>query len=53
MTWEPDGGGPDEVDTIKVTLTGSGPLVETTNPVAGTGTLAAAAEAKTLKAGDA
>ncbi|MGW8767678.1 phage tail tube protein [Streptomyces sp. NPDC055815] len=50
VTWEPDGGGPDEVDTIKVTLTGSGPLVEITNPVAGGGTFAAA-EAKTLKAG--
>ncbi|MFE7316407.1 phage tail tube protein [Streptomyces sp. NPDC057555] len=34
VTWEPDGGGPDEVDTIKVALTGSGPLVEITNPVA-------------------
>lgn len=33
VTWEPDGGGPDEVDTIKVTLTGSGPLIEITNPV--------------------
>lgn len=39
VTWEPDGGGPDEVDTIKVTLTGSGPLTEITNPAAGTGTL--------------
>ncbi|WP_439676001.1 phage tail tube protein [Embleya sp. MST-111070] len=33
VTWEPDGGGPDEVDTVKVTLTGSGPLVEIANPV--------------------
>ncbi|MGW1277972.1 phage tail tube protein [Streptomyces tsukubensis] len=47
VTWEPDGGGPDEVDTIKVTLTGSGPLVEITNPAAGGGTFAA--EGKTLK----
>ncbi|MFF4738779.1 phage tail tube protein [Streptomyces sp. NPDC001262] len=37
VTWEPDGGGPDEVDTIKITLTGSGPLRSITNPVAGTG----------------
>ncbi|MFE1770267.1 phage tail tube protein [Streptomyces sp. NPDC059008] len=35
VTWEPEGGGPDEVDTIKVTLTGSGPLIEIANPVAG------------------
>ncbi|MEK2473820.1 phage tail tube protein [Streptomyces noursei] len=35
VTWEPEGGGPDEVDTIKVTLTGSGPLAEIANPVAG------------------
>ncbi|WP_275463375.1 phage tail tube protein [Streptomyces noursei] len=49
VTWEPDGGGPDEVDTIKVTLTGSGPLTEITNPAAGTGTLAA--DTKSLKAG--
>ncbi|MFE6689641.1 phage tail tube protein [Streptomyces sp. NPDC057743] len=34
VTWEPEGGGPDEVDTIKVTLTGSGPLTEIPNPVA-------------------
>ncbi|MGD3112686.1 phage tail tube protein [Streptomyces sp. YGL11-2] len=34
VTWEPEGGGPDEVDTIKVTLTGSGPLAEIPNPVA-------------------
>lgn len=47
VTWEPDGGGPDEVDTIKVTLTGSGPLVEITNPAAGGGTFAA--ESKSLK----
>ncbi|MFG7941186.1 hypothetical protein DEH18_33435 [Streptomyces sp. NHF165] len=33
VTWEPDGGGPDEVDSIKVTLTGSGPLKEITNPI--------------------
>lgn len=32
VTWEPDGGGPDEVDTIKVTLTGNGPLTAITNP---------------------
>ncbi|MFH8403736.1 phage tail tube protein [Streptomyces sp. NPDC018019] len=37
VTWEPDGGGADELDTVKVTLTGSGPLVEITNPAAGTG----------------
>ncbi|WP_369377662.1 phage tail tube protein [Streptomyces sp. cg36] len=36
VTWEPDGGGPDEVDTIKVTLTGNGPLTAITNPVAKT-----------------
>ncbi|MEX2984577.1 phage tail tube protein [Streptomyces sp. C36] len=36
VTWEPDGGGPDEIDSIKVTLTGSGPLVQIVNPVAGT-----------------
>ncbi|MFJ7902373.1 phage tail tube protein [Streptomyces sp. NPDC096198] len=36
VTWEPDGGGPDEVDTIKVTFTGSGPLTEIANPAAGT-----------------
>lgn len=34
VTWEPEGGGPDELDTISVTLTGSGPLVEIPNPVA-------------------
>ncbi|KAB7834066.1 phage tail tube protein [Streptomyces mobaraensis] len=33
VTWEPDGGGPDEVDSIKVTLTGSGPLKAIANPV--------------------
>ncbi|MGW7416135.1 phage tail tube protein [Streptomyces sp. NPDC054863] len=38
VTWEPDGGGPDEVDTIKVTLTGSGPLTEIANPAAAGGT---------------
>lgn len=32
VTWEPSGGGPDETDTIKVTLTGSGPLTAITNP---------------------
>ncbi|MCT9090588.1 phage tail protein [Streptomyces sp. ASQP_92] len=47
VTWEPDGGGPDEVDTIKVTFTGSGPLKEITNPSAGGGTFAA--ETKSLK----
>ncbi|RLU85886.1 hypothetical protein CTZ27_26325 [Streptomyces griseocarneus] len=36
VTWEPGGGGPDEVDTIKITLTGSGPLRPITNPAAGT-----------------
>lgn len=46
VTWEPDGGGPDAVDTIKVTLTGSGPLTEITNPVAGAGLLSV--ETKTL-----
>ncbi|MFD4918882.1 phage tail tube protein [Streptomyces virginiae] len=40
VKWEPDGGGPDEVDTIKVTLTGSGPLAEITNPAASGGTFA-------------
>lgn len=34
VTWEPDGGGPDETDTIKVTLTGNGPLTAITNPAA-------------------
>ncbi|GAA0371788.1 phage tail tube protein [Streptomyces blastmyceticus] len=37
VTWEPGGGGPDEVDTIKITLTGSGPLRSITNPAAGAG----------------
>ncbi|MFF2922726.1 phage tail tube protein [Streptomyces celluloflavus] len=46
VTWEPDGGGPDEVDTIKVTLTGSGPLSEITNPVSD----GQPTEPKTLKA---
>ncbi|CAM5608767.1 hypothetical protein GCM10010329_17360 [Streptomyces spiroverticillatus] len=46
VTWEPSGGGPDEVDTIKVTLTGSGPLVEITNPVASGGSFALAAKSK-------
>lgn len=32
VTWEPDGGGPDDVDTVKVTLTGSGALAPITNP---------------------
>lgn len=36
VTWEPDGGGPDEVDTIKITLTGSGPLKPITNPAPST-----------------
>ncbi|MFE7116666.1 phage tail tube protein [Streptomyces sp. NPDC057654] len=35
VTWEPAGGGPDAVDTVKITLTGSGPLAEITNPAAG------------------
>ncbi|MFJ7208232.1 phage tail tube protein [Streptomyces sp. NPDC098789] len=35
VTWEPSGGGPEDVDTVKVTLTGSGPLVEIVNPAAG------------------
>ncbi|MEF3114486.1 phage tail tube protein [Streptomyces chrestomyceticus] len=35
VTWEPDGGKADDVDTVKVELTGSGPLVEIANPVAG------------------
>ncbi|MFI0739345.1 phage tail tube protein [Streptomyces sp. NPDC021100] len=34
VTWEPDGGGPDEVDSVKITLTGSGPLKAIANPVA-------------------
>ena len=41
VTWEPDGGSPEDVDTISVTLTGSGMLREIENPVAaGAGTLA-------------
>ncbi|WP_424861398.1 phage tail tube protein [Streptomyces sp. MMS24-I29] len=52
VKWEPDGGGPDAVDTVKVTLTGSGPLVEIANPVADGGG-AFAAGAKNSKAGDA
>ncbi|WKX70050.1 phage tail tube protein [Streptomyces sp. XD-27] len=32
VTWEPEGGGPDEVDTIEVTLTGSGALTPICNP---------------------
>ncbi|MCA6093491.1 phage tail protein [Streptomyces sp. SCA3-4] len=36
VTWEPDGGGPDEVDTIKVTITGSGPLKPIVNPAPST-----------------
>jgi hypothetical protein len=32
VTWEPEGGGPDEVDTISVTLSGNGPLVPIPNP---------------------
>jgi hypothetical protein len=36
VTWEPDGGSPEDVDTISVTLTGSGMLAEIENP-AGTG----------------
>ncbi|QKW51686.1 phage tail tube protein [Streptomyces buecherae] len=47
VTWEPEGGGPEEVDKIKVTLTGSGPLMEIPTPVAPAGV---AAVAKTLKA---
>lgn len=35
VTWEPDGGKAEDVDTVKVTLTGSGPLVEIPNPTAG------------------
>ncbi|MFD7103113.1 phage tail tube protein [Streptomyces celluloflavus] len=34
VTWEPAGGGPDEVDTVKITLTGSGPLAPIANPAA-------------------
>ncbi len=32
VQWEPDGGGPDEVDTVKITFTGSGPLAPISNP---------------------
>lgn len=35
VTWEPDGGKAEDVDTISVTLTGSGPLVEIPNPTGG------------------
>ncbi|KOX16573.1 MULTISPECIES: phage tail tube protein [unclassified Streptomyces] len=41
VQWEPDGGDAAEVDTVKVTLTGSGPLTAITNPVASPGLLAA------------
>ncbi|MCM2420306.1 phage tail tube protein [Streptomyces sp. RKAG293] len=53
VTWEPDGGGPDAVDTIKVTLTGSGPLLEITNPAAAGGTFALAAKSLKTAGGDA
>ncbi|MFE7017556.1 phage tail tube protein [Streptomyces sp. NPDC057651] len=32
VTWEPDGGNSEDLDTISVTLTGSGPAVEIPNP---------------------
>ncbi|MEU3710487.1 phage tail tube protein [Streptomyces catenulae] len=34
VTWEPDGGGPDEIDSVKITLTGSGRLSGICNPAA-------------------
>ncbi|MFD3572803.1 phage tail tube protein [Streptomyces sp. NPDC058644] len=42
VTWEPDGGAADDLDTVKVTLTGKGPRKKITNPAApagGSGTL--------------
>ncbi|MEV0438944.1 hypothetical protein AB0I84_09530 [Streptomyces spectabilis] len=52
VTWEPDGGAPDDLDTVKVTLTGKGPRRKIANPVAppSGGTLALAdATAATMK----
>ncbi|KUF19589.1 phage tail tube protein [Streptomyces silvensis] len=52
VTWEPDGGAADDLDTVKVTLTGKGPRRTITNPAAppaGGGTLTLAATGKTLK----
>ncbi|GGO54106.1 phage tail tube protein [Streptomyces lasiicapitis] len=52
VTWEPDGGAADDLDTVKVTLTGKGPRKKIANPVAppaGGGTLTLAATDKTLK----
>lgn len=45
VTWEPDGGAADDLDTIKVTLTGKGKRTKIANPVApaGGGTLTLAA----------
>ncbi|MFJ2017247.1 phage tail tube protein [Streptomyces nodosus] len=37
VKWEPDGGDADALDTVKVTLTGSGPLAEIENPAANGG----------------
>lgn len=34
VTWEPDGGNSEDLDTITVTLTGKGRAVEITNPLA-------------------
>lgn len=34
VTWEPQGGAYTDLDTVKVTLTGDGPLVPITNPLA-------------------
>ncbi|WP_328969250.1 phage tail tube protein [Streptomyces sp. NBC_00239] len=50
VQWEPDGGDAAEVDTVKITLTGSGNLTAITNPVATPGLLSV--EGKTAKAGD-
>ncbi|MFH8993255.1 phage tail tube protein [Streptomyces sp. NPDC017940] len=46
VTWEPEGGAPDDLDTVKVTLTGKGPRKKIANPLAppAGGTLALVAE---------
>ncbi|TGB03303.1 hypothetical protein E2651_25365 [Streptomyces sp. MZ04] len=51
-TWEPDGGAADDLDTVKVTLTGKGPRKKITNPAApaGGGTLTLAAASNTKEA---
>ncbi|MCX4672406.1 hypothetical protein OG453_38105 [Streptomyces sp. NBC_01381] len=52
VTWEPDGGAADDLDTVKVTLTGKGPRKKITNPAApaGGGTLTLAAASTTKEA---